>query len=146
MKAGKKRAPGQEMDSLQKSLLCVKAARSKRAKDLVVLDLRELVSYTDYFVICTGRSDRQVQAISEHLEKELRIYDQRPLSIEGFSAGRWILMDYGDVIVHIFQQPVREFYDLEGLWCDAPTIPLPPEPEEEQTPEDEEEMDQWEEI
>jgi ribosome-associated protein len=119
-----------QMDAREKSLLCVELARRRRAKDVVVLDLKGLVAFTDYFVICTGRSDRQVQAIVQHLEEELRMYRVRPRSIEGFSKGQWVLMDYNDVIVHIFQKPIREFYDLEGLWSDAPAVQLPPDVEE----------------
>jgi ribosome-associated protein len=118
------------MDSLEKSLLLVQLARSRRAQDPVVLDLKRLVYFADYFVLCSGRSDRQVQSIAEHLESELRKRKMRPRSVEGRSAGRWVLMDWGDVIVHIFQPSIRDFYDLEGLWSDAPRVPLPPDEEE----------------
>jgi len=113
--------------SLEKSLLVARLMQDKKAQDVVVLDLRELASFTDYFVICTGRSDRQVQAIAEHLEMELRALTFRPTAVEGLGAARWVLMDLGDVVVHIFQKEVREFYDLEGLWSDAPRLDLPPE-------------------
>jgi ribosome-associated protein len=118
------------MDSLEKALRCVELARSRRAGDLVVMDLRQLVSFADFFVICTGRSDRQVQAIAEHIEVRLKSLEIRPSSLEGRAGGRWVLMDYGDVIVHVFQEAVRAFYDLEGLWSDAPLVPLPLDPEE----------------
>jgi|Deesub1362B_J571_1020462.scaffolds.fasta_scaffold18717_2 ribosome-associated protein len=131
------------VDSKEKSLILVRLARSRRATDLVVLDLRNLVTYTDYFVICTGRSDRQVRAIAEHLEAELRGKKIRPRSVEGMTTGRWVLMDFDDVVVHIFQREVREFYDLEGLWADAPRVSLPPDPEE--TVESAESLDEWEE-
>jgi len=113
--------------SLEKSLLVARLMQDKKAQDVVVLDLRELASFTDYFVICTGRSDRQVQAIAEHLEMELRALTFRPTAVEGLGEARWVLMDLGDVVVHIFQKEVREFYDLEGLWSDAPRLDLPPE-------------------
>lgn len=119
------------MDSREKSLLIGQLAMSRRAKDLVLLDLRKLVSFADYFLICTGRSDRQVQAIAEHVEAQLRAHRIRPRSIEGLPAGRWVLMDYDDVIVHVFQPPTREFYDLEGLWSDAPRLALPKDEEDE---------------
>ena len=119
------------MDSKEKALLCVQLARSRRAQDVVVLDLREMISFADYFVLCTGRSDRQVLAIAEHLTRELKPLKVRPRSVEGLSAGRWVLMDLEDVIVHVFQPSVREFYDLEGLWSDAPRLGLPPDVEEE---------------
>ena len=124
------------MDSKEKSLLFVRLARDRRAKNLTLLDLRGFIFYADYFVICSGRSDRQVQAIAEYIQTKLREYKMRPRSVDGVSAGRWVLMDYGDVIVHIFQQPVRDFYDLEGLWSDAPQVPLPPDPEESEEWED----------
>jgi ribosome-associated protein len=124
------------MESREKSLLIVQLAHSRRAQDLVVLDLRGLVSYTDYFLICSGRSDRQVQAIAEHVEAELRAQKIRPRSIEGLSTGRWVLMDYDDVIVHVFQQSGREFYDLEGLWSDAPRVALPRDEEDDSMPGD----------
>lgn len=131
------------VNSKEKSLILVRLARSRRATDLVVLDLRDLVTYTDYFVICTGRSDRQVRAIAEHLETELRGRKIRPRSVEGMTTGRWVLMDFDDVVVHIFQREVREFYDLEGLWADAPRLSLPSDPEE--LMESVEDLDQWEE-
>lgn len=111
-------------DSREKSLLCVKAAVEKKAEELVLLDMRGTSSFTDYFFICSGRSDRQVQAIAQGIEEALQKEGVRPLGLEGVSAGRWILMDYEDVVVHIFLEPVRRFYDLEGLWIDAPRIDL----------------------
>jgi ribosome-associated protein len=118
------------MDSQAKSLICVQLARGRKAQDPVVLDLRKLVSFADYFVICTARSDRQAQAIAEQIKKGLKIHREFARSVEGLSEGRWVLMDYDDVIVHIFQRATREFYDLEGLWSDAPEVPLPPDLEE----------------
>lgn len=111
-------------DSKAKSFLCVKAAAEKKAEELVLLDMRGTSSFTDYFFICSGRSDRQVQAIAQGIEEALEREGVRPLGLEGVSAGKWILMDYEDVVVHIFQEPVRRFYDLEGLWIDAPRIDL----------------------
>ncbi len=115
------------MDALEKSLLCVRLTRDRKAQDPVVLDLRSLVSFTDYFVILTGRSDRQVQAIAEHLIEGLKAHQIRPRSIEGLPLGRWVLLDYDDVVVHIFQKSIRELYDLEGLWVDARQVALPAE-------------------
>jgi len=91
----------------------------------VILEVKNLSSFTDFFVICSGNSDRQVQAIAAHLEEKLGQGGIRPLSIEGKREGRWILLDYGDVVIHVFYQPVREFYNLERLWSDAPRIELP---------------------
>ena len=96
-----------------------------KAIDLVILEVKNLSSFTDYFIICSGNSDRQVQAIAAHIEEKLGKEGLRPLSIEGKREGRWVLLDYGDVVIHVFYQPVREFYDLERLWSDAPRIELP---------------------
>ncbi|OGP87514.1 MAG: ribosome silencing factor [Deltaproteobacteria bacterium RBG_16_48_10] len=111
-------------DSRTKSLLCVKAAIEKKAFDLVLLEMKRITFFTDYFLICSGKSDRQVQAIAQAIEEELEKEGVRPLGQEGKIEGRWILMDYEDVVVHIFLDPVRAFYDLEGLWIDAPRIEL----------------------
>lgn len=114
--------------SKRKSLACVNAALEKKATDIVVLDMKGMVSYAEYFLICGGRSDRQVQAIAQAIEKELKKQGHRALGIEGLSQGRWVLLDYGDVIVHVFQESVRRFYDLEGLWIDAPRVHLEEKP------------------
>ncbi len=111
-------------DSQRKSLLCVKAAVEKKAFDLVLLEMKKVTSFTDYFLLCSGKSDRQVQAIAQAIEEELEKEGIRPLGQEGKTEGRWILMDYADVVVHIFLEPTRGFYDLEGLWIDAPRVEL----------------------
>jgi len=98
------------------------AASDKKASDLVVLDLRKVASFTEYFLICTGASTRQVQAISDAIEETLRKNGKRPLHIEGYSSGEWILLDYGDFIAHVFGAASRRFYDLERLWRDAPRV------------------------
>lgn len=97
----------------------VRAATGKKAENLVVLDVRELTSVADAFIICSGRSNRQVQAIAEYIQSDLKKQHKKPLSVEGLTEGHWALLDYGDVIIHIFYEPVRLFYDLEGLWMDA---------------------------
>ena len=102
--------------------IAARAAQDKKATDLVVLDLREVASFTEYFAICTGASTRQVQAISNSVEEELLKNGKRPLHIEGYSSAEWILLDYGDFIVHVFGQASRRFYDLERLWRDAPRV------------------------
>ena len=111
-------------DSERKSLLCVKAAVAKKAFDLVLLEMKKVTAFTDYFLLCSGKSDRQVQAIAQAIEDELAKEGIRPLGEEGKTEGRWVLMDYADVVVHIFLEPIRAFYDLEGLWVDAPRIEL----------------------
>jgi len=98
------------------------AASDKKATDLVVLDLRKAASFTEYFLICTGASTRQVQAISNAVEEALLKSAKRPLHIEGYSSAEWILLDYGDFIVHVFGPASRRFYDLERLWRDAPRV------------------------
>ncbi len=88
----------------------------------MILDLKGLSSVTDYLVIAGGHSDRHVQAVSEYLAQEMKKQGFLPLGSEGLQEGRWALLDYGDVIVHIFYREVREYYDLEGIWSDAPVI------------------------
>jgi ribosome-associated protein len=88
----------------------------------VVLDVRGLTSIADAFVICSGRSNRQVSAIADHIERFLKQKGLHPLGVEGKNEGHWVLMDYGDVIIHVFYSETRAFYDLEGLWVDAKPI------------------------
>lgn len=107
--------------------IAAKAAAEKKATDLVALDLRDVASFTEYFVICSGANARQVQAISNSVEEELRKARKRPHHIEGYSTGEWILLDYGDFIVHVFSNAARRFYDLERLWRDAGRVKLPEE-------------------
>lgn len=113
------------MSAREAALVCVQAALDKKAQDLVLLDVSELTSLADYFLICSGRSDTQVQAISQAIEEAMHRAGHKPLAIEGYRHGHWIVQDFGDVIVHIFFEPVREFYDLERLWAKAPRVPLP---------------------
>ena len=103
-------------------LLCVNAALERKAEDVAILNVRDLSSVTDYFVICSGNSDRQIRSLADHVSQRLKKEGILPLGIEGERSGSWILMDYGDVILHIFYKPVREFYDVEGLWSDAPRM------------------------
>jgi ribosome-associated protein len=114
-------------DSKEKSLFCAKAALEKKAFNITILELKKASSLTDYFLICSGRSDRQVQAIAESIEEKMREKGARPLGEEGMREGRWVLMDYDDVVIHIFYDPVRRHYDLEGLWIEAPRIDPPEE-------------------
>ncbi|MBW1784783.1 MAG: ribosome silencing factor [Deltaproteobacteria bacterium] len=107
------------MQPIDKARLCLKTIRERKALDPVLLDVASLTSFADYFLITSGNSTRQVQAITRHLQKTLREAGLRPYGTEGEQEGQWVLMDYGDVIIHIFYQPLREFYDLEGLWSEA---------------------------
>ena len=114
------RLPGWE-----RALECVRAALDHKAYDLVVLELGNLSSVADYFVICSGRSDTQVEAITDGVHRHLAARGERPISVEGLPRAQWALLDYGDVVVHVFYVPVREFYDLERLWARAPRVELP---------------------
>jgi len=117
-----KQTQPQTMETLEAVEIAARAAGEKKATEIVALDLREVASFTEYFVICTGANTRQVQAISNSVEDELRKAGKRPLHIEGYSTGEWILLDYGDFIVHVFGHASRKFYDLERLWRDAHRI------------------------
>ena len=107
-------------------LAAVRAAESKKAVDVAVLDLRGITSFTDYFVICTGNNERQVQAISDAVGEGLKDHGERPLSVEGYGQAEWVLADYGDLIVHIFSPQARSYYDLERLWRNAKRVQVPP--------------------
>ena len=100
----------------------VNAAIGKKSIGVVVLDVHELTSVADVFIVCSGRSNRQVSAIAEHIQRDLKDRGIRPLSVEGKKEGHWVLIDYGHVVIHVFYDPVRNFYDLEGLWADAPRL------------------------
>jgi ribosome-associated protein len=105
--------------------LFVKAILGRKAIDVVMLDVEGLTSLADTFIICSGRSNRQVSAIAEFVRTDLKKSGLIPLSVEGLKEGHWVLMDYGHVVIHVFYDPVRSFYDLEGLWADAPRISTP---------------------
>lgn len=111
--------------SWEKALQCAQSALDKKAYDLVTLKVTALTSVADYFIVCTGRSDTQVRSICEAIQEALGAEGQKPLAVEGVAHGQWILMDYGDVVVHIFYEDVREFYNLDGLWSQAPKCELP---------------------
>ncbi len=106
-------------------LTAVQAAESKKATDIRVLDLREVTSFADYFVICTGANARQIQAISDEVGLRLKQRGELPNSLEGYNNAEWILADYGDYLVHIFSEKARAFYDLERLWRHAKEVPIP---------------------
>jgi len=112
------------MDSLDKALQCLRIIKERKALNPILFDVGNLTSFTDYFLIASGNSSRQVQAITKHLARRMREEGFRAHGIEGEQQGHWVLMDYDDVVVHIFYQPVREFYDLEGLWIEAQRIEL----------------------
>lgn len=104
--------------------LFIQAAQGKKALDIVVMDLRGKTAITDYFILCSGRSSRQVMAIADHIQTEMRDNRIRPLGVEGVGSGHWILLDYDNVVIHVFYDPIRRFYNLEGLWVDVPRIQI----------------------
>ena len=106
-------------------LAAVRAADAKQALDIQVLDLREVTTFADFFVICTGTNTRQVQTISEEIDVELRKTGYNAASLEGFKNGEWILSDYGDMVVHVFSPTARAFYELERLWRHAKSVEIP---------------------
>jgi ribosome-associated protein len=110
------------MTSEEKARLVARAALDKGAEDVVVLDVRKLLAFADLFVIATGRSDRQVRAIADAVERTALEAGERALGVEGYDEGRWVLIDLGDVVVHVFQHEIRAHYDLERLWSDAPVL------------------------
>lgn len=99
--------------------IAVNAADSKKASDMVILDISKIASFADYFLLCTGDSSRQMQAIADEIEKRLKAAGLRPSHVEGYQNSEWILLDYVDMVVHIFSRNARAFYDLERLWRDA---------------------------
>jgi ribosome-associated protein len=109
----------------EKTRLCALAADSRKAEDIVVLDVQQLSSVADYFLICSGTSDRQVRAIADAIADELAQHGEKPLAIEGYQQGTWVLMDCADLVVHVFDDDTRRFYDLERLWYRAPRVEVP---------------------
>ena len=100
----------------------VAAALDKKAEDIKVLEVGELTHFTDYFLVCSGQNPRQVQAIADGVERRLRDHKLRPAHVEGYQTGQWVLMDYGDFVLHVFLHERRRFYGLERLWGDAPDL------------------------
>jgi ribosome-associated protein len=120
------RTPFAELDeNIKLALTC---ASEKKAVNTVVLDLREIASFTEFFVITSGTNQRQVQAIADEIQEQLKKQlNSRPIRTEGYNTAEWILLDYGDFIAHVFDQKSREFYDLERLWRDAKKVDTPSE-------------------
>jgi len=116
--------PFQELDDSVK--LALSCASDKKAFGIVALDLREIASFTEFFLIASGANQRQVQAVVDEIQERLRDdLGSRPVRIEGYSTADWVLMDYGDFVVHVFDRDARSFYDLERLWSDAKRVELP---------------------
>jgi ribosome-associated protein len=114
-------------DSLDPEVqLAIRCAQEKKGIDIRGLDLREIATFTEYFLIVTGANQRQVQAIADEINEKLKKdLSVKPVRIEGYAAGEWVLLDYGDFIVHIFDKDARDFYDLERLWLDAGRVEIP---------------------
>ncbi len=108
--------------------LALRLASDKKAFDITAIDLREVTSFAEFFIIASGANAKQVQAISDEINEQLKKQlKSKPLRVEGYSSGEWILLDYGDFIVHIFERKQRELYNLERLWSDAKRVSLPEE-------------------
>ncbi|MGZ3694156.1 MAG: ribosome silencing factor [Bdellovibrionota bacterium] len=110
------------METKELAELCARKCLEKKAENVVILDLENRSSVADYFVVCSGFSDRQVAAVADHVSGELRQQGIKASSEEGLAEGRWALIDFGSVIVHVFQDQLRDYYNLEALWLDAPRI------------------------
>lgn len=119
-----------ELTAQQRVLLCVNAALEKKPKNLVILNIKEISSFADYYIIMSGSSDREVQALASAIQEKMKKTGILPLGTEGTTFGKWILLDYIDVIVSIFHEPLRAFYDLERLWSDAPHMEIPDDTKE----------------
>ncbi len=113
------------LNSLETALLSAEAAEDKKALNVLILDLRGLTYITDYFVICSAGNVTQVGAITDGVDRALAGAERHPSHVEGKAEASWVLMDYGDVIVHVFDEQTRAYYSLEKLWGDAPRVPLP---------------------
>lgn len=114
------------METRELAILAARAASDKKATEIVVIDVAELLVVTDYFVVCTGNTDIQVRAIAEEIEDQLREQGGiKPMGREGVSEGKWVLLDFGDLVAHVFQPDERDFYRLDKLWGDAGRLELP---------------------
>ena len=113
--------PAKKNETRERLILCINATLQKKAKEIVVLNLKEISAFTDYMIICSGASEREVQAIAAAIKQVLKQAEIRPLGTEGETNGQWILLDYDDVVISVFHEPVRTFYNIENLW-DAPRM------------------------
>ena len=110
--------------SIEKIEPYIQTAKSRKAENIIAIDVAELTSYTDVIIIITGTSARQVTSIAEHIHSTMKKQGKQPMGFEGIKEGHWALLDFGDVIIHIFDEETRNLYDIEGMWSDAPTIDL----------------------
>lgn len=115
-----------QLTPLDRALRCAALALEKKAEDVRILDIRRISSIADYLVLANGHSDKQTQAIAESVRSGLKKFG-KVLDIEGLREGNWVVLDYGDVILHVFKEDVRRYYDLDGLWADAPLVEISPD-------------------
>jgi ribosome-associated protein len=115
-----------QLNSRERAIKCAAFALEKKALDVKVLEIKKLSSIADYLVLASGRSDKQTQAIADSVKQGLKQYGSA-LNIEGMTEGRWVIIDYGDIIVHVFQEEVRRYYNLDELWGNAPLVEIPAE-------------------
>lgn len=113
--------PAKKDKTKERLILCINATLQKKAKKIVVLNLKEISAFTDYMIICSGTSEREVQAIADAIHQFLKKSEIMPLGVEGQANGQWVLLDYDDVVISVFYEPIRTFYDIENLW-DAPRM------------------------
>ncbi len=106
----------------EKTKICYKAVIDKKGNDVVILDLKKRTSFTDYFLICSGNSTRQVQSIADEIVECLKATGTKGINVEGYQTGKWVLLDCLDIVVHIFHEEARNYYDIERLWGDAPVV------------------------
>ena len=118
------------MNDKDLALTIADLALEKQAHDLEIIDVSQLVDYADYVMVCGGRSERQVRAIAESIQGGLKQMDVSPLGVEGLTRAQWVLMDYGSVVVHVFLEAARSYYDIEGLWLDAKRLDYKPQARE----------------
>jgi ribosome-associated protein len=110
------------LSSLDRACLCARVAADNKGRDIVVLDMRGITPLYDFFILATGTSRRQIHTITEETDAALRQRGDRRLSVEGYEASSWVVQDYGDLMVHVFNPQTREYYALEDLWADAPRV------------------------
>lgn len=122
--------------AIEAARMALDAALDRKALEPVLLDVRKMCSYTEYILLVSGRSDRQVDAIASAVSHVLRDEGRRPLGVEGTSSGQWALLDFGDVVIHVFHHPQRLHYDLESLWHEAPRVDIEVPDEARATPDD----------
>jgi ribosome-associated protein len=111
--------------SKEKATALARAAWEKKARNTTIIEIKALSDFADYFVVCSADSDRGVKTIAYNIEQKLKELGERTIGVEGYTEGKWVLIDAIDVVAHVFYEPVREFYDIEGLWIDAPRIKPP---------------------